>query len=389
MKELSEKVKVWEPEGFPFEQGVLSQVYNVAKLSITRAVRLMPDGHQGIGGPVGAVVATESAIVPALVGVDIGCGMNAQPLELWAKDLPDDLKAVREAIEDRVPVGFDKFDSVPSFNAEKWGILHERYKRIDDKHRLGGGLPIHQLGTLGGGNHFIEVCLDLDQRVWVMLHSGSRGIGNKIGSHFIALARKDPWLEEMPDGNLAYFKEGSEHFNAYCEAVAWAQEYAFLNRQCMMKAVLEAISAALKRSVTYRLEHQAISCHHNYVQKETHGGKELWITRKGAVRARDGDLGIIPGSMGARSFIVRGKGSPESLQSCSHGAGRLMSRGEAKRRITVGDHARATEGVECRKDASVLDESPAAYKPIDKVMEAQADLVEVLHELRQVVCVKG
>jgi tRNA-splicing ligase RtcB len=265
------------------------------------------------------------------------------------------------------------------------------YRRIVARHRkLERGRTLEQLGTLGTGNHFIEVCLDTEGSVWVMLHSGSRGVGNRIGTHFIDLARQDMkkhW-KDLPDRDLAYFTEGAEHFDDYVHAVEWAQGFARVNRDLMMEQILDALRG-LEGLPPFRADLLAVNCHHNYVAREEHYGEEIFVTRKGAVRAREGDLGIIPGSMGARSFIVRGLGNPESFHSCSHGAGRALSRTEAKRRFSVADHEAATAGVECRKDAGVIDETPMAYKPIDRVMEAQKDLVEVLHELRQVVCVKG
>jgi tRNA-splicing ligase RtcB len=246
------------------------------------------------------------------------------------------------------------------------------------------------LGTLGTGNHFVEVCLDETETVWFMLHSGSRGAGNRIGSYFIELAKQDmrKLFVNLPDEDLAYFPEGTEHFNDYFQAVGWAQDYARANRDLLMLQVVDAVRNS-GEVPPFNAEVQAINCHHNYVTGETHYGEDVLVTRKGAVRAREGDLGIIPGSMGARSYIVRGKGNPESFHSCSHGAGRAMSRNEAKKRFTVDDHIRMTEGVECRKDKDVIDETPAAYKPIEAVMAAQADLVDIVHTLRQVVCVKG
>ena len=272
-----------------------------------------------------------------------------------------------------------------------WRRMRPSYERIVEKHpRLDRGATVSQLGTLGGGNHFVEVCLDEAQRVWVMLHSGSRGVGNRIGTHFIALAKKDMkrHLHNLPDKDLAYFTEGAEHFDDYLFAVEWAQRYARVNRDLMMTQVLEAMTRR-KDLPMFTFGEVAVSCHHNYVQQEEHLGASVFVTRKGAVRAGSGELGIIPGSMGAKSFIVRGKGNPASFHSCSHGAGRAMSRSEALRRFTVDDHVTATQGVECRKDGRVLDETPMAYKDIDAVMAAQTDLVEVVHTLKQVVCVKG
>jgi tRNA-splicing ligase RtcB len=279
---------------------------------------------------------------------------------------------------------------LPAAITTAWRELAPDYAKLVDKHKkLGEGNDVNHLGTLGTGNHFIEVCLDERDRVWFMLHSGSRGVGNRIGTYFIELAKRDMrhHVHDLPDKDLAYLSEGTEHFDDYVAAVGWAQRYAKINREMMMRAVLMA--ARKSELPSFQLGALAVNCHHNYVETEHHFGKDVFVTRKGAVRARLGDLGIIPGSMGARSYIVRGKGDRESFCSCSHGAGRAMSRGEAKRRFSVDDHVKATEGIECRKDASVIDETPMAYKPIDQVMAAQADLVEVMHELRQVVCVKG
>ena len=361
-------------------------------------VAVMPDVHYGIGATVGSVVPTQSAIIPAAVGVDIGCGMMAIETDLDAKLLPDSLKDLRHEIEKAVPHGRTAnggrgdrgaWHNVPKGTAAAWKKLDDDYKDIIAKHpRIGQGNDINHLGTLGGGNHFIEVCLDERDKVWFMLHSGSRGVGNRIGTYFIALAKEDMrrHVKNLPDSDLAYLREGTTHFDDYVQAVHWAQRFAMTNRHLMMDAV---IGAAKKQLPPFQLGEHAVNCHHNYVEKEHHFGKDVFVTRKGAVRAGMGDMGIIPGSMGAKSFIVRGKGNPESFSSCSHGAGRTMSRGEAKRRFTVEDHAKATAGIECRKDEGVIDETPMAYKPIDKVMAAQADLVEVVHELRQVVCVKG
>ena len=359
---------------------------------------LMPDGHAGIGCSVGSVLPTKGAIVPACVGVDLGCGMMASRLGLTASDLPDNLSRLRSAIETAVPHGrthngqagdAGAWANPPEDVALKWAALAPGWKRVVERApRLDRGATISQLGTLGTGNHFIEVCLDTAQNVWLMLHSGSRGVGNRIGSHYIAKAKEHlgDRLGGLPHRDLAWLSEGTPEFTDYVEAVQWAQEYARQNRILMFKQTILAMERILG---DIWVTEKAVSCHHNYVNEETHFGERVWVSRKGAVSARAGELGIIPGSMGARSFIVRGKGNPDSFHSCSHGAGRVMSRTEAKRRITLEDHAKATAGVECRKDADVLDESPAAYKSIDDVMAAQADLVEVVHELRQVLCVKG
>ena len=390
-------------EGVPVEEQALQQLRNVAGLPfIHKHVAVMPDVHWGMGATVGSVIPTVGAIIPAAVGVDIGCGMMAVRTGIRAKDLPDNLFAIRSDIEAAVPHGRTDnggpndrgaWGNVGEDLAAAFGTLGERLKAIVAKHpdltRAAGRAP-HHLGTLGTGNHFIELCLDEAGAVWVMLHSGSRGIGNKIGTYFIERAKREMrrWFVNLPDADLAYIPEGSELFDDYVEALQWAQEFARANREVMMHAVL----GVLERHFPGRLgnvDELAVNCHHNYVNKEKHFGKNVWLTRKGAVRARQGDLGIIPGSMGARSFIVRGKGCDESFHSCSHGAGRVMSRGQAVKRITLEDHALATAGVECRKDAGVLDESPAAYKPIDAVMHAQRDLVDIVHELKQVLCVKG
>lgn len=391
-------IKAWT-RGVGVEDGARKQLENVARLPIVfHHVAVMPDVHFGIGATVGSVVPTEQAIIPAAVGVDIGCGMVALETDLDAKLLPDSLKSLRHAIEKAVPHGRTAnggrgdrgaWHNVPKHTASAWKSLEDDYKTIIAKHpRIGQGNDINHLGTLGGGNHFVEVCLDENDKVWFMLHSGSRGVGNRIGTYFIALAKEDMrrHVKNLPDSDLAYLREGTDHFTDYVEAVTWAQRFAMTNRQLMMDAV---VNAAKKELPPFSLGEHAVNCHHNYVEREHHFGKDVFVTRKGAVRARLGDLGIIPGSMGAKSFIVRGKGNPDSFMSCSHGAGRVMSRGEAKRRFSVEDHVKATEGIECKKDASVIDETPMAYKDIDKVMEAQSDLVEVVHQLRQVVCVKG
>jgi tRNA-splicing ligase RtcB len=327
--------------------------------------------------------------------VDIGCGMVAQRTSLDASQLPDSLDALRSAIERAVPHGAGPgsragaWSEAPGQVSRAWRALSEGYDWLASHYApVAHKRPLEQLGTLGGGNHFIEICLDEEERVWVMLHSGSRGPGNRIGTHFIDLARREMQRQQvrLPDRDLAWLAEGTELFEDYVEAVDWAQRYARINRELMLAAVLRALR---EHAPPFELEARAIDCHHNYVARERHFGADVYVTRKGAVRAREGDLGIIPGSMGARSFIVRGKGNPQSFESCSHGAGRRMSRGEARRRFTLEDHRRAVEGVACRVDKGVIDETPAAYKPIDAVMRAQSDLVDVVHELRQVVCVKG
>ena len=390
-------IKRWT-RGVAVEAPALRQLEAIAQLPFIHGwVAAMPDVHLGKGATVGSVIPTVGAVVPAAVGVDIGCGMMALRTSLRASDLPDSLAGVRSAIEAAVPhgrtPGRDRgaWHDLPAAVGAAWQALAPGFARVCAKRpEVAGANASNHLGTLGTGNHFIEVCLDLEERVWLMLHSGSRGVGNRIGSVYIELARRE--LERLsihlPSRDLAYLKEGSEHFDDYVEAVGWAQAFAAKNRELMMAAVVEALrrTPGLPPFTTGEV---AVNCHHNYVAREIHYGAEVLVTRKGAVRAGLGELGIIPGSMGARSFIVRGKGNPESFCSCSHGAGRAMSRTEARRRFTVADHAAATAGIECRKDEGVIDETPAAYKPIEAVMAAQADLVEVAYELRQIVCVKG
>jgi tRNA-splicing ligase RtcB len=394
-------IKAWT-RGVAIEDAAKKQLQNVARLPVVfHHVAVMPDVHFGIGATVGSVVPTERAIIPAAVGVDIGCGMMAVETTLTASQLPDTLAPLRTAIERAVPHGRTAnggkgdrgaWHNIPARNGEAWTELAPAFGELIKKHKkLGTGNDVNHLGTLGTGNHFIEVCLDERDRVWFMLHSGSRGVGNRIGTYFIELARQDmrAHIKDLPDKDLAYLEEGTRHFDDYVAAVSWAQQFAKTNRDLMMAQVIEAARAPGTGLPAFALGELAVNCHHNYVEREHHFGKDVFVTRKGAVRARLGDLGIIPGSMGARSFIVRGKGERESFCSCSHGAGRAMSRNEAKRRFTVEDHAQATAGIECRKDADVIDETPMAYKPIDQVMAAQAELVEIVHELRQVVCVKG
>lgn len=394
-------VKAWT-KGVPFDEGAEKQVRKTANMPfIYKWIAVMPDVHKGLGSTIGSVIPTKGAIIPAAVGVDIGCGMMAIRTSLKATDLPDDLKEIRTAIEKACPHGITKgrgrrdkgsWENAPTSVEDGWMALDKRFKVLTDKHPQieTNRHPSKQLGTLGTGNHFIEMCLDEEDRVWFMLHSGSRGIGNRIGRHFIELAKKDmqTWMLNLPDKDLAYFPEGTEHFDDYFEAVQWAQDYARLNRETMMNSLLAEIRSQ-NLLPPFLIEKEAVNCHHNYVERENHFGENVLVTRKGAVRARQGDLGIIPGSMGARSYIVRGKGNQESFCSCSHGAGRVMSRTQAFKQFTVEDQKRATEGVECRKDKAVIDEIPMAYKDIDAVMDAQSDLVEIVHTLKQVVCVKG
>jgi len=390
-------IKMWT-RGVPIEDEAKRQLTHAARLPIVfRHIAAMPDVHFGIGATVGSVIPTLKAIIPAAVGVDIGCGMMAAKTTLRAEDLPDNLAPLRMAIERAVPHGRaprardpGAWSKVPGSVDTAWAQLEPEFTDLcRDYPKLEKTNNRIHLGTLGTGNHFIEVCLDEAGFVWFMLHSGSRGVGNAIGTMFIELAKQDALRQDasLPDRDLAYFEEGSRHFGDYVRAVGWAQRFAALNREVMMHRVIEAAKMVLHK--TFQSHIEAVNCHHNYVQQERHFGEDVYVTRKGAVSAKAGQLGIIPGSMGARSYIVRGLGHPDSFESCSHGAGRAMSRGEAKRRFTLADHRAATEGVECRKDKDVIDETPAAYKDIDAVMEAQRDLVDVVHTLKQVVCVKG
>ncbi len=389
-------VKIWTQD---VEHEAIAQLINVASLPIVHHhIAAMPDVHAGIGATVGSVIATKDAIIPAAVGVDIGCGMNAARTTLTAKDLPDSLRALRLAIEKRIPTGFNHHPASQMRGSQLQRIaraLSDRLDGIVGKHpgivkmqRRFNDTWICQLGTLGGGNHFIELCLDETDTVWIMLHSGSRGIGNVFGRYFIDAAQKNLRHQKiyLPDRDLAYFSAGTALFDDYVEAVDWAQDYAALNRDRMMGTVLEVLK---EKSRSFKLDGKAINCHHNYIAQETHFGEKMFITRKGAISAREEELGIIPGSMGAKSYIVRGMGNPLSYASCSHGAGRRMSRSAAKRRFNRFDLEEQTRGIECRKDGGVVDEIPGAYKDIDQVMENQKDLVEAIHTLRQVLCIKG
>lgn len=389
-----------------FESQAMDQLKNIASLPfIFKHVAAMPDVHLGVGATVGSVIATQEAIIPAAVGVDIGCGMIAVRLSLKASDLPDNLKALRSDIEQMIPVGFNQHSGSRlghRFHKNTRKLLNNTYAKLEsgldrilEKHpgieKMSRDVErkvFEQIGTLGGGNHFVELCLDENDDVWVMLHSGSRGIGNSIGRYFIERAKKEMLANNvhLPDKDLAYLTEGSESFDDYCEAVDWAQEYAAMNRDVMLKLALESLARHLPE---FTVTQEAINSHHNYVNREVHFGEQVLLTRKGAVSAQEGQLGIIPGSMGAKSYIVRGKGNEDAFCSCSHGAGRMMSRGKAKKIITLDEHIQATQGVECRKDKDVLDESPAAYKDIDDVMKSQEDLVDIVHTLKQVLCVKG
>ncbi len=387
-------VKIWTEDVDELSE---VQLRNTASMPfVFKHVAAMPDVHYGLGATVGSVLVTKGAIIPAAVGVDIGCGMMAVDTGVDQEMLPDNLNDLYDDILSRVPVGFGQFDenSLLGSHVDAWRSMFKQFDEIDKRHPKAGlfegkSLPHRQVGTLGGGNHFIEVCVDERGMCWLMLHSGSRGVGNKIGKYFIEqakeLARK--WFINLPDQDLAFLPEHTPEFKDYVTAVLWAQNYARLNRECMMNQVIAAFEESVGTcNVT---ESPIVNCHHNYVAMENHYGKNVWVTRKGAVRARISDMGIIPGSMGARSYIVRGRGCQESFDSCAHGAGRAMSRKEARRRFTHEDLAAQTSGIVCRKDEGVVDEIPAAYKDIDTVMDNQTDLVEVVHELTQVLNVKG
>lgn len=393
-------LKLWDSHE-AFDTSAMNQLHNLASLPfIHEHVAGMPDVHYGIGATVGSVIATKGAIVPAAVGVDIGCGMMAVKTSLKAHQLPDSLSELRSKIEAAVPHGKkagrgkrDKgaWKDLPNSIIPVWGKLEPEYEKIIARHpkAKASNRECH-LGTLGTGNHFVEICLDEGDFVWTMLHSGSRGVGNRIGTYFIEKAKEEMERyfigELLPDQDLAYLVEHSEIFEDYMNAVGWAQDFAMENRKAMMESVLTVMRSLLPNFATSEM---VVNCHHNYVARENHFGANVWVTRKGAVRARKGDLGIIPGSMGTGSFIVEGLGNPDSFCSCSHGAGRKMSRTEAKKVISLEEHKKAMEGIEARLDLGVIDESPAAYKEIGSVMKAQEDLVRILHKLRQIVNIKG
>jgi len=395
-------IKAWV-KGVDFEDSARQQLINAAQLPIIHHhLAAMPDCHWGRGATIGSVIPTLNAIIPASVGVDIGCGMAAVKTTLKASDLPQNLKGMRKMIEHAVPHGrtghgkrrrdTGSWGNVPNRVGNLWASqLEPGFKLLTDRYNvLEKANHVNHLGTLGTGNHFIEICLDEMDMVWIMLHSGSRGIGNRIATIFIELAKKDmgDHLGQLPDKELAYLKQDTPFFNDYIEGVSWAQEFARINRQIMMENVIDALSK-VRGLPRFKANLMAVNCHHNYISQENHFGEDCFVTRKGAVSAQKGELGIIPGSMGAKSYIVRGKGNKDSFCSCSHGAGRTMSRTKAKKIYTLDEHIAATKGVECRKDKDVIDETPMAYKDIDKVMLAQSDLVEVVHTLKQVVCVKG
>ncbi|KPZ75063.1 RNA-splicing ligase RtcB [Pseudoalteromonas sp. P1-26] len=393
-------IKAWT-KGVPFEDAAIAQLNNIAQMSLVHShIAVMPDVHMGKGATIGSVIPSVDAVIPAAVGVDIGCGMVATKTTLTASQLPDNLAAIRHAFEAAVPHGRTgrgrgardrgAWHNIPDVVAGEWQKLEKRFEKICAKHpAIKNSNHVNHLGTMGTGNHFLELCLDENNAVWIMLHSGSRGVGNRIGTYFIELAKKEMGRHQinLPDMDLAYLKEGSEYFDDYVEAVEWAQDFAAKNREIMMFNAIKALKKQIP--IAFETAELAVNCHHNYISREHHFGKDCFVTRKGAVRAQKGEMGIIPGSMGARSFIVRGLGNPDSFNSCSHGAGRVMSRTKAKKVFNIQDQIAATQGVECRKDAAVIDEIPHAYKDIEKVMAAQQDLVEVVHTLKQIVCVKG
>ncbi len=382
-------IKTWH-EGVHIDDNTLDQLNNLASMPfIHKWIASMPDAHLGKGCAIGTVLATKKAIIPATVGVDLGCGMQAVKTSLKAKDLPDDLKNIRLGMEAVIPVGFGKHDKLDGGTEKIWSdYLAKEFDELCEIAPIKDTNNVKHLGTLGGGNHFVEICLDEKDFVWVMLHSGSRGVGNAIGRYFISKAKEEMkrWFCNIPDEDLSYLPEGSKHFDDYIRSIDWAQTFAKFNRDIMMTKALDILH---KHTKDFRWEQHAIDCHHNYVEKENHYKENVWVTRKGAVSAKEGQLGIIPGSMGAKSFIVRGLGNKESFNSCSHGAGRVMSRSKAKKLVSMSEHKKSVEGVECRIDYDVIDETPSAYKDIDKVMEAQDDLVEVVHTLKQVMCIKG
>lgn len=380
-----QEILSWANHGFSIDEQ--SMLRNVSRLPcLFRHVALMPDAHLGKGSMVGSVVATKEAVVPATVGVDIGCGMMAVKTPFKSGILDGKLKDLRLAIEEAIPVGFSAYsESVDESSYwDGWNDFDELHKGVQDRRAK----AMKQLGTLGGGNHFIEVCLDTENFVWLMLHSGSRNIGKELAERHISTAKSLWRLSDLPSPDLAYFIQGTPEFAAYWKDLKWAQAYAMKNREIMMSRLLKVFNRMFNHRKAFRPE-LAVNCHHNYVALEVHYGEKVFVTRKGAINAESGTYGIIPGSMGAKSFIVQGRGLAESFNSCSHGAGRKMSRGAAKRAFNKDDLARQTSGVECRKDIGVLDEIPGAYKSIEAVMKNQEDLIEVVAEIKQVVCVKG
>lgn len=398
MKQVADKILSWAGE---LEPQVERQVKNIASLPfVFKHVAVMSDAHLGKGACVGSVVATEGAIIPSCVGVDIGCGMIAVKTKFTASDLPDNLEKIRRGIERRIPLGAGGANERPDLKAMEFmkktlkgngSQAHPSEYLLNDESLKKRAL--RQFGSLGSGNHFIEICLDENQQVWLMLHSGSRGVGNVLANKHIDKAKSILKKQsiELPDPDLAYLKSGSHEFDCYIQDLLWCQKYALQNREEMMDRVLTELSYSLHGEGGHEkeIEVERINCHHNFTQMENHFGKNLWVTRKGAIQAREGQMGIIPGSMGTKSYIVRGKGDPFSYESCSHGAGRKFSRHEARRRLTMQDFDREMKGVECRRSATLIDELPSAYKDIDQVMEDQKDLVEVTAALKQIISVKG
>ncbi len=391
-----EKIRTWT-NGVIFEEEAQKQVGRTASLDVVNAVAVMPDVHYGKGSTVGTIIASTNAIIPATVSVDLSCGVVAMKTSLKANDLPDNLFNIRCEIEAAVPHGRSNnggtgdrgaWGNAPSEVELEWKNLGTRLNTIVDKHpKIGTHNAMNHLGTLGGGNHMVELCLDEKDSVWIMVHSGSRGVGNRIGTYFINKAKEEMILKgiDLPDKDLAYLSDGTEIFNDYVDALWWATDFASASRKVMINNTFKVLQK-IRPTVAIQT---VVDCHHNYVSKEVHYKQDMWITRKGALRANRGEMAVILGSMGAKSFIVRGLGNAESFCSCSHGAGRVMSRGEAKKKISLDEHAKAMVGIEARLDADVLDESPSAYKNIDAVMAAQNDLVEIVHTLRQVVNIKG
>lgn len=396
-------IKMWT-KGIDLEEGAIKQLRNIANMPfIHKHVAVMPDCHVGKGATIGTVIATKGAIIPAAVGVDIGCGMMAVKTSLHANELPDNLHLLRSLIEQKVPHG--RTNNGQEGDRGAWGSVSEniyfkgwkpiqkQYEEIIERHpKIKHNRDLNtfcHLGTLGTGNHFIEVCLDEVDNVWVMCHSGSRGVGNKIGSYFIEKAKEEmlKYYINLPDSDLSYLVQDTQIFNDYLKALSFAQSFAATNRKLIMEATIEALSLFMGHPI--EITDEVVSCHHNYVATERHFNSNVFITRKGAVNAAEGILGIIPGSMGAKSFIVKGKGNHESFCSCSHGAGRKLSRNVANRSISLKDHELAMHGIEARLDKDVLDESPACYKNIEVVMKAQDSLVDIVHTLRQIVNVKG
>lgn len=384
----------WVTHGLDHEEE--NMLRNVSRLPcLYKHVALMPDAHLGKGSMVGSVVATKDAVIPATVGVDIGCGMMAVKTPFKSGILDRKMAEFRHEIERAIPTGFnaykESFDEASRW--EGWGAFEDLHPRVQDRKRK----SMVQLGTLGGGNHFIEVCLDTEDNVWLMLHSGSRNIGKELAERHIATAKSLHKLNELPSPDLAYFIQGTDEFRAYWHDLDWAQKYAMKNREIMMRRLIKSFNRMFGAELDLESKIQnpkskmdvVVNCHHNYVAIEEHFGDKVYVTRKGAINAEAGRYGIIPGSMGAKSFIIRGLGNPQAFNSCSHGAGRKMSRTKAKAKFSIEDLKKQTAGVECRKDKGVVDEIPGAYKDIEEVMRAQDDLVEVVAELKQVICVKG